>query len=90
MVYSSPSILTSVPEYLLVITLSPTFNVHVDLVAVHHSAGAYRHDGSYLGFLPLRNQPEQCRSFVVSSASSILMTTLSANGLIVIIKFLLV
>ena len=48
MMYSSPSSLTSVPEYLLVMTFWPFWTVHLDLLAVNDAAGADLDDLRYL------------------------------------------
>ena len=48
MIYFSPSSLTSVPEYLLVMTFWPFWTVHLDLLTVNDAAGADLDDLRYL------------------------------------------
>src|SRR5699024_4905587 len=88
MVHSSPSTLTSVPEYLLVSTLSPTFTVMVTSLPSTMPPGPTARTSATWGFslaLPVRMMP----LLVVSSASTVLMTTRSARGIIFIILALL-
>ena len=88
-VYSSPSTLTSVPEYLLIRTLSPTLSCTGTSFPSTVLPGPTATTSATWGFscaALVRIIPP----FVVSYASSILITTLSDNGLIVILNDLLV
>ena len=86
MVHSSPSTLTSVPEYLLVRTLSPTLTIISTSLPSTLPPGPTAMTSATWGFSlaePDRIKPP----LVVSSSSTSLMTTRSARGLIFIVKF---
>ena len=85
MVHSSPSTLTSVPEYLLVRTLSPTLTIISTSLPSTLPPGPTATTSATCGFSLA--EPDRIRPpLVVSSSSTILMTTRSARGLIFIVK----